>query len=79
VKDAIIMRFTMSIAALSGYETDMDTFLGKNNGYEHPVAVFNGKCSNSHASGWMPIGCHEDGHYLTASRVKGIYIYTWLC
>ncbi len=44
---------------ISGYETDLDTFVGPYNGWEKPDTVFNGKCKNSHASGWSPIACHE--------------------
>ena len=44
---------------VDGFETDRDTFLGAYNGFDTPDTVVNGKASNSIASGWSPIGCHQ--------------------
>jgi len=46
-------------AKTTGYETDLDTFLGQNGGWDDPETISKGKCSNSLASGWSPIACHE--------------------
>jgi len=43
----------------AGFDTDLDTFLGKFNDYEKPQAVINGKSGNSKAHGWSPIACHR--------------------
>ena len=42
----------------NSFDTDRDSFLGKFNGWENPLAVNQGVCSNSVASGWAPIACH---------------------
>lgn len=60
---------------ISGYETDLDTFVGPYNGWEKPDTVFNGKCKNSHASGWSPIACHELTIYLKPGEEKS-FIFT---
>lgn len=44
---------------VDGFETDRDTFLGAYNGFDTPDTVVNGKATNSVASGWSPIGCHQ--------------------
>ncbi|MCF0117137.1 MAG: glycosyl transferase [Bacilli bacterium] len=41
------------------FETDRDSFLGINNGWNEPIQVKNGKCDNNIASGGYPIGCHH--------------------
>ncbi|HEQ72331.1 MAG TPA: glycosyl transferase, partial [Spirochaetia bacterium] len=41
-----------------GYDTDRESFLGLNNGYDHPVAVYDGKSRNSVADGWSPIASY---------------------
>jgi len=43
----------------AGYDTDLDTFLGKFNDYEAPKTVMEGKSGNTRAHGWSPIGCHR--------------------
>jgi len=40
----------------AGFDTDLDTFLGKFNNYETPQSVTGGKSGNSVAHGWSPIG-----------------------
>ncbi len=41
----------------NGFDTDRATFLGRFNGWDTPQVVFDGKCRQSVASGWSPIGC----------------------
>lgn len=43
---------------ISGFDTDRETFLGLYNGFHEPEAVLEGRCRNSMASGWAPIGAH---------------------
>ena len=42
-----------------GFDTDLDTFLGKFNDYQNPQTVMSGKSENSIAHGWSPIGSHR--------------------
>lgn len=44
--------------AISGFETDRDTFLGAYNGFDRPQVVVEGKSRNSIAHGWSPIASH---------------------
>lgn len=44
---------------VAGYETDRDTFLGANNGFDEPIAVTNNELENTLASGWHPIASHN--------------------
>ena len=49
---------------ITGFETDREQFLGQDNGFDHPAAVFdnseNGKTAkNSVADGWSPIASHQ--------------------
>lgn len=43
----------------SGFDTSRDAFVGLHNGLEAPKAILNGKCENSIAYGWLPIGVHQ--------------------
>ena len=44
---------------IDGFETDMESFLGLYNGFDHPRAVFSGEMKNSMASGWQPMAAHQ--------------------
>ncbi|HEY4663249.1 MAG TPA: hypothetical protein VIH07_06225 [Candidatus Humimicrobiaceae bacterium] len=44
---------------INGFDTSRDSFIGILNGFNDPSAVRNGKCSNSIANGWSPIGVHQ--------------------
>lgn len=44
---------------INSFDTDRETFLGLLNGFNNPVAIKNGNCSNSIASGWSPIAAHQ--------------------
>ncbi len=41
-----------------GFDTDRDMFLGQDNGFDAPQAVFRGQSFNSVAHGWSPIASH---------------------
>jgi len=43
----------------TGFDTDLDTFLGKFKDYENPQTVIDGKSGNSKAHGWSPIASHR--------------------
>ncbi|MBN2180301.1 MAG: hypothetical protein JW715_00195 [Sedimentisphaerales bacterium] len=43
---------------VAGFDTDRDSFIGLYNGFANPDAVIEGKCRNSIAHGWAPIGSH---------------------
>jgi len=44
---------------IDGYDTSRDAFVGVHNGLHDPRAVLAGKCTNSHAHGWNPVGAHQ--------------------
>ncbi len=44
---------------VDGFDTARDSFLGRHGGFESPAAVRAGRCSNSVASGWAPVGAHQ--------------------
>jgi cellobiose phosphorylase len=46
-------------AAVAGFDTDRESFLGPWNGLGEPSAVAEGRSRNSLASGWSPIGSHQ--------------------
>jgi cellobiose phosphorylase len=46
-------------AAITGFDTDRESFFGPHNGWSNPAAVSEGSCRDSIASGWSPIGAHQ--------------------
>ncbi len=46
-------------AALAGFDTQREAFLGAYRGWEAPLAVEQGQSANSIAHGWQPIGSHH--------------------
>ncbi len=44
---------------IDGYDTSRDAFVGVHHGLHDPQAVLAGKCTNSHAYGWNPVGAHQ--------------------
>ena len=46
-------------ADIDSFDTDRDAFLGAYRGPDRPIAVENGRCSDSVASGWSPIAAHH--------------------
>jgi len=43
---------------VDGFDTDRDTFLGLDNGFENPQAVMQSQSGNSMAHGWSPMASH---------------------
>ena len=59
----------------TGFDTDLDNFLGRFNSYESPQSVMSGKSGNSIAHGWSPIGCHRLEYELSpGEEVETIFI-----
>ncbi len=44
---------------IDGFDTNRDDFLGPYRGADSPLAVENGSCTGSIASGWSPIASHQ--------------------
>ncbi len=44
---------------VDGFDTSRDAFVGVHNGLHEPQAVLKGKCTDSIAHGWNPIGSHQ--------------------
>lgn len=44
--------------AVSGFDTDRESFFGLYNGFDEPQVVLNGKSSDSVAHGWSPVASH---------------------
>jgi|CZKI01.1.fsa_nt_gi cellobiose phosphorylase len=44
---------------IAGYDTSRDAFVGVHHGLHDPQAVLAGRCTNSRAYGWNPIGAHQ--------------------
>ncbi|MFA5265640.1 MAG: glycosyl transferase [Opitutaceae bacterium] len=44
---------------ISGYDTSRDAFVGVHRGLHDPQAVLDGKCTNSRAYGWNPVGAFQ--------------------
>lgn len=44
---------------IEGFDTARDSFVGLYNGFHNPQTVRSGKCSNSIAHGWQPVGAHH--------------------
>ena len=61
-------------AAVDGYDTDRESFMGLYNGFGSPQAVLEDKPRNSEAHGWAPIGSHNIRRTLTAGRKRKLRV-----
>ena len=59
-------------APIDGFDTSRDAFLGAYRGNDHPQVVEKGACSNSVASGWSPIACHQIDLTLAPGKEKSL-------
>ena len=59
-------------APIDGFDTSRDAFLGAYRGNDHPKVVEKGACSNSVASGWSPIACHQIDLTLAPGQEKSL-------
>ncbi len=50
--------YAVANAAIDGYDTDRETFIGLYNGFDQPQCVMAGRPANSLAHGWSPIASH---------------------
>jgi len=57
---------------INGFDTSRDAFIGRYNGFGNPVAVIEGKCTNSIASGWYPVGAHQINMVLKPGENKNM-------
>src|SRR3954470_14113829 len=57
-------------AAVAGFDTDRESFLGPWNGFGEPSAVAEGRSRNSLASGCSPIGSHQRDVELAPGEAK---------
>lgn len=57
---------------VSGYDSSRDAFVGLHNGLEAPKAVLEGKCNNSTAFGWLPVGVHQLDIELAPGESKSV-------
>ena len=55
---------------IDGYDTSRDAFLGAYRGADLPLAVENGACTGSVASGWSPIASHQINMTLAPGETK---------
>ena len=55
---------------VDGFDTSRDYFLGAYRGADLPLAVENGACTNSVASGWSPIAAHQINVTLAPGETK---------
>ncbi len=55
---------------VDGFDTSRDEFLGAYRGADLPLAVENGACTNSMASGWSPIASHQINVALEPGETK---------
>ena len=53
-----------------GFDTSRDAFIGAYRGANLPLAVENGACTNSIASGWSPIAAHQINVSLAPGETK---------
>lgn len=53
-----------------GYDSDLDTFLGKFNDYDNPIVVKNRKSNNSKASGWSPCASFQNSLVIKPNESK---------
>ncbi len=57
-------------APVSGFDTSRDAFIGRYRPASNPVAIENGGCTGSVASGWYPIAAHQLDITLNAGEEK---------
>jgi cellobiose phosphorylase len=57
---------------LAGFDTQREAFLGAYRGFESPLAVERGRCSDSIAHGWAPVGVHHVKLRLAASEARQV-------
>ncbi len=64
---------------VDAFDTSRDDFLGAYRGADMPIAVENGKCTNSVASGWSPIAAHQINITLQPGETKSFVFVLGYC
>jgi cellobiose phosphorylase len=59
--------------AVDGFDTSRNAFVGVHEGLDAPVAVLAGRCTNSLAHGWHPIGAHQIGLSLAPGQTQRMH------
>ncbi|MCC8046275.1 MAG: glycosyl transferase [Clostridiales bacterium] len=59
-------------APVASFDTSRDSFIGAYRDASNPVAVENGECENSVASGWYPIAAHQIDVTLAPGEEKNL-------
>jgi cellobiose phosphorylase len=57
----------------SGFDTSRNAFVGIHEGLDAPRAIATGKCTNSIAHGWQPIGAHQIDLVLAPGEEKRLH------
>lgn len=60
---------------ITGYETDLENFLGRYRTYANPLAVENGKCSNFNAAGDNVCGVIQNDINLNPGESKDLFVF----
>jgi cellobiose phosphorylase len=58
---------------IDGFDTSRDSFIGMYSRFDNPVAVEEGKCTNSIVSGWYPVGAHQINIVLKPGEKKNFH------
>nr|WP_294530517.1 glycosyl transferase [uncultured Blautia sp.] len=64
---------------VDGFDTSRDEFLGTRRGNDRPLAVEQGKCTGSVASGWYPIASHQIDLVLAPGEEKELIFLLGYC
>ena len=64
---------------IDGFDTSRDEFLGVRRGNDRPLAVEQGKCTGSVASGWYPIASHQIDLVLAPGEEKELIFLLGYC
>ncbi len=57
-----------------GYDTQRGSFLGRDRGWENPIAVEEGASRNSFAQGWAPIGSLQASIHLEPNKTERLIV-----
>jgi cellobiose phosphorylase len=66
--------FFANSAPLAGFDTQRDAFLGPYRGWDRPLAVEQGKTSDSIAHGWQPMGAHHARLELAPGETREVIV-----
>jgi len=64
---------------IAGFDTSRDEFVGIYNGFSKPQAITEGKCHNSVAHGWAPVGAHQVKVELAPGETKTVIFLLGYC